>query len=85
MSQSGVAQACDLGDRCVTCSDEGRPGVVVSWPGDTAMTPELSLGGIVRTEQGDECVDLSMVPGVMVGDRVLIHGGVAIAALGPEA
>lgn len=55
-------------DVCITCSDEGRPGVVI---GEHR----------VRTDAGDEDVDLTLVPGVGPGDRVLVHAGMAIAQL----
>ena len=58
-------------DYCVTCSDEGRPGVVIA-------------DGIVRTAMGEEPVDLTLVPGAAPGDHVLIHAGFAIARLEDE-
>jgi|GEM_PF-3459913 len=61
----------DGGDVCITCSDEGRPGVVLD-------------DGRVRTDAGDEDVDLTLTPGVRPGDRVLVHAGMAITALEPE-
>jgi hypothetical protein len=53
---------------CVTCSDEGRLGEVVT-PGDPART---------RTAQGIEDVATALVGQVGVGDLVLVHAGMAI-------
>jgi len=63
---------------CITCSDEGRPGILVAWS-DNAFEP-----GIVRTDAGTEPVDMTLVPGASIGDRLLIHAGVAITALTPD-
>ncbi|QQS01567.1 MAG: HypC/HybG/HupF family hydrogenase formation chaperone [Austwickia sp.] len=62
---------------CVTCSDEGRPGVILALPAD-ARPGEPAL---VRTDRGEERVDLCLVDGVRTGDVVLIHAGLAIAVL----
>ena len=53
---------------CVTCSDEGRLGEVVT-PGDPARA---------RTAQGIEDVATALVGQVGAGDLVLIHAGMAI-------
>lgn len=57
---------------CTTCSDEGRPGEVVT---------ELPYGAEVRTANGTELVDVSLVAPVAPGDLVLIHAGTAITRL----
>ncbi len=62
---------------CVTCSDEGRLGLVVTMP----VPPAAFLPAIVRTEEGLEDVDVTLVPGVGAGDYVLIHAGGAIAVV----
>ena len=62
-------------DVCVTCSDEGRPGVVEQAPG-AAFEPAL-----VRTDSGLEEVDMTLVGDVRPGDRVLIHAGLALTIL----
>ncbi|MCL2783595.1 MAG: HypC/HybG/HupF family hydrogenase formation chaperone [Propionibacteriaceae bacterium] len=68
-------------DYCITCSDDARAGILISKRTKYFMpTGE----GVVRTDDGDEKVDLSLVPGASVGDRLLVHAGVAIAALEPE-
>jgi hypothetical protein len=61
----------ESGEVCVTCSDEGRPGVVLD-------------DGRVRTDAGAEPVDLTLVPDARPGDRVLVHAGLAIARLDGE-
>ena len=65
-------------DHCITCSDDARAGILISRRSKYLMpTGE----GVVRTDAGDEKVDLTLVPGASVGDRLLVHAGVAIAAL----
>jgi len=61
------------GEVCVTCSDEGRPGEVLSVD-DEGMAA-------VRTSSGVERVDTTIVSPVGTGDLVLIHAGTAIAVL----
>lgn len=60
---------------CITCSDEGRPGEVVSCKTDRA---------VVRSDRGMEEVDVTLVGPVEAGSTVLVHAGVAIAGW-PEA
>lgn len=57
-------------DVCVTCSDEGRLGEVFA----------ASTGGVahVRTANGLELADVSLVEPVSPGDLVLLHAGSAI-------
>jgi hypothetical protein len=58
---------------CITCSDEGRLGEVISvGAGDAAA---------VRTARGAETVDTTIVGPVHAGDLVLVHAGSAIAVL----
>jgi hydrogenase maturation factor len=57
-------------DVCITCSDEGRLGEVVSANACRAQ---------VRTAKGIETVDTTVVSDVGPGDLVLIHAGAAIA------
>jgi len=64
-------QPIDEAPGCITCSDEGRPGVVVG-------------PGRVRTELGEEDVDLTLTPQAAPGDRVLVHAGMAITVLDPQ-
>ena len=58
---------------CTTCSDEGRAGEVLS-------VDALGLA-TVRTADGVEEVDTSLVAPVVAGDLVLVHAGTAIAVV----
>jgi len=60
---------------CVTCSDEGRLGEVVSPPGE-AYAPAL-----VRTATGEEEVDVTLVGEVAYGDLLIVHAGMALTRL----
>jgi hydrogenase maturation factor/phosphoheptose isomerase len=57
-------------DVCITCTDEGRVGEVISADGRCAR---------VRTAKGIETVDTTVIADVGPGDLVLIHAGAAIA------
>ena len=59
---------------CVTCGDVAVQGSVVAVEGSR---------GLVRTAQGEEEVDLSLVDPVRPGELVLCHGGVAIERVKP--
>jgi hypothetical protein len=62
-------------DVCVTCSDEGRLGEVV-------LPPQSELeAALVRTETGEEPVDVTLVGPVAAGDLLIVHAGAAIARL----
>ena len=65
-------------DVCVTCSDEGRLGEVVLEPAD------LTSPALVRTANGEEWVDISMLGDVAATDLVLVHAGAAITRLDSE-
>jgi hypothetical protein len=67
------AEECTDDGSCVTCSDEGRLGEVVSAPSEA--------DAVVRTSRGDETVDTTLVGRRHSGDLVLIHAGAAIAVL----
>jgi hypothetical protein len=54
---------------CITCSDEGRMAEVVVVDGDEAL---------VRTPDGQERVDVSLLDAPAPGDLILIHAGFAI-------
>ena len=64
--------SCDTG-HCITCSDEGRLAEVVA-------VDESGLAH-VRTEQGDETIDATIVEPVSAGDLLLVHAGAAIAVV----
>ncbi|MGH3851082.1 MAG: hypothetical protein ACRDRT_15550, partial [Pseudonocardiaceae bacterium] len=57
-------------DVCITCSDEGRWAEVEAVEGDEA---------VVRTANGRERIDVSLIAGPTGNDLVLIHAGFAIA------
>ena len=57
---------------CITCSDEGRPGEVVSVDDDEA---------VVRTAEGLERIDTSLIDPPRPFDLVIIHAGSAIGML----
>jgi hypothetical protein len=56
---------------CITCSDEGRLAEVVAVEGDEA---------VVRTPDGEERIDISLVDRPHPGDLLLVHAGFAIAS-----
>lgn len=58
-------------DVCITCSDEGRIGEVI--------TADVGGRARVRTAAGIETIDTTIVPSVAPGDLVLIHAGAAIS------
>ena len=57
---------------CITCSDEGRPAEVIAVEGDEA---------IVRTPDGRERIDTTLIDPPRPGDLVLVHAGSAIVSL----
>jgi hydrogenase maturation factor len=63
-------------DVCVTCSDEGRLGEVVSASAE-GQAP-------VRTARGVENVVTALVDPVAAGELVLVHAGTAISRVGDE-
>ncbi|MGB9307607.1 MAG: HypC/HybG/HupF family hydrogenase formation chaperone [Mycobacterium sp.] len=62
---------------CVTCSDEGRLGEVVS-ASTGAMAADVAL---VRTARGVENVVTTLVDPVAAGELVLVHAGTAISKI----
>jgi hypothetical protein len=58
---------------CITCSDEGRLAEVVQVEGEEA---------VVRTAEGQERIDVSLVDAPSPGDLVLVHAGFAIGPAG---
>ena len=71
--------ACEPGPdgSCSICADEALPGWVVALQPDQMATVEMA-GQLMD-------VALDLVEGVQVGTTVLVHLGVAIAVLEPEA
>jgi hypothetical protein len=66
-------ESCDADETCVTCSDEGRLGEVI--------TAEEGMAR-VRTARGVEDVATSLIGSVAAGDLVLVHAGMAISRAG---
>jgi hypothetical protein len=62
-----------LDEVCITCSDEGRLGEVIA--------AENFGRARVRTANGIELVDTTIIADVSPGDLVLIHAGTAIAEI----
>jgi hypothetical protein len=62
---------------CITCSDEGRLAEVIAPPAS------LFDKALVRTADGEESIDVTLVAPVTPGDLVLIHAGAALTR--PEA
>ena len=61
---------------CVTCSDEGRMGEVVS--------PSADGMAAVRTARGVETVATALIDPVVAGELVLVHAGTAISRIEEE-
>jgi HupF/HypC family len=61
---------------CVTCSDEGRLGEVVS--------PSIEGVAAVRTARGVESVVTALIDPVDAGELVLVHAGTAISRIEEE-
>jgi len=64
---------------CVTCSDEGRLGEVISASADAHGQ------ALIRTADGEEFVDVTVLGEVVQNDLVLVHAGTAIARLDDSA
>lgn len=62
---------------CLTCSDEGRLGEVITAAADGVAT--------VRTARGAETVETTLIGPVAATDLVLIHAGTAISRVETEA
>ncbi len=69
---------CDLDaeGHCITCSDEAIPARVLRIDQDTGVA-------FVTIEDTTEEVDITLIDNVVVGDVILVHGGVAIAIAEP--
>ena len=65
---------------CVTCSDEGRLGEVVTASAD-GMAPGMAT---VRTARGIENVVTTLIDPVAAGELVLVHAGTAISRVDEE-
>jgi hydrogenase maturation factor len=65
--------ACDQ-PRCVTCADEAVPMRV------QRVDTERGLALCVGDDGGRQTVETALVEPVGIGDRVLVHAGVALVA-----
>lgn len=65
-----------IDDVCITCSDEGVIGEVVA-------SSEAGQAR-VRTADGHEAVDVTLIGAVAPGDLVLVHAGAALTRVGDE-
>ena len=65
-------------DHCITCADEGVSMTVL------ALDPRSGLAECEDAAGARADVETAIVAGLEPGDRVLVHAGVAIAALGAE-
>jgi len=74
---SGLLKPERAEDICVTCSDEGRLGELVTVPAAGMAT--------VRTARGVEDVATTLVEPIAAGDLVLVHAGTAISKVEEEA
>jgi hypothetical protein len=71
---------CTRDEVCVTCSDEGRLGEIVS--AETADAARKRIRpAVARTAGGLEEIDTSLVGTVAPGDLVVIHAGAAISVV----
>lgn len=68
-----LQEGCDE-EVCLTCGDVALPSAVVRVSGNTA---------VVRTAQGEEEADVTLVAPVVPGELVLVHGGVALERVKP--
>lgn len=75
---SGLLKPEGAEDICVTCSDEGRLGEVVT---ASAAAPGMAA---VRTARGIENVVTTLIDPVAAGELVLVHAGTAISRVGDE-
>jgi len=72
---SGASCILDGEGRCVTCSDEALPAMVLR------VDEEAGLA-LVSVKDTTEEIDITLVERVVQGDLLLVHGGAAIAHLG---
>lgn len=72
----GLLKPDRAGEVCITCSDEGRPGEVV-----TASADGVAM---VRTARGVESVVTTLVDPLAAGELVLVHAGTAIGRMDEE-
>ena len=66
-----------VAQHCITCGDDGVPMTVVEVDARRGLALCADDGG------GASTVEIALVEMVAPGDRLLVHAGTAIAALGP--
>jgi len=80
MTSSGaLVPQCHPEIGCITCGDEGVAMRVLKLDAPRALA--VCVDGAGSTSE----VDLGLVAGVAPGDELLVHAGVALARLEPEA
>jgi hydrogenase maturation factor len=67
--------SCSLDGHCITCSDEALPARVVAVD-DSLLLAQVEINGQLAE------IDISLVDGVVPGDLLLAHSGVALERLG---
>ncbi len=68
---SNASCVLDAAGHCVTCSDEALPAKVLRVDQETGLA-------LVTVQDAMEEIDITLVEGVVPGDVLLVHGGVAI-------
>jgi hypothetical protein len=64
--------SCHVGDtHCITCGDKALVATVI-------RVDDLTMMAVVAIGEETTEVDISLIESVMVGDALLVHGGVAI-------
>jgi hydrogenase expression/formation protein HypC len=76
-SEPPTSAACES-DHCITCADDGVPMTVVALDEGAGLAECVDAAGVPAD------VETALLAAVAPGDRVLVHAGVAIAALGSE-
>jgi hypothetical protein len=71
---SNASCVLDAAGHCVTCSDEALSAKVLHVDQETGLA-------LVTVQDATEEIDITLVEGVVPGDILLVHGGVAIGHL----
>jgi hydrogenase maturation factor len=71
---ASLVPACDA-DHCITCADEGVPMTV------ERVNPDEGLAVCRPEGRSPTTVEIDLVSPVELGDRVLVHAGVALIRL----
>jgi hydrogenase maturation factor len=74
---AGADQPACGSQHCITCGDDGVPMTVVE------VDDRLGLAVCAADDGAASTVEIGLVEAVVPGDRLLVHAGTAIAALGP--